>query len=107
MKKLLPLILLLLTSSLYGQITIEKKLIVEGIKDPVFSDTILIVPEDCKLVIKDAVKVSVDKSYKFADILVTKDGVNLEQQQGINELLLTDPGKYVISVVLFEKLRYQ
>lgn len=102
MKKLLPLILLLLTSSLYGQVSIEKKLIVEGIKDPVFSGDKLVVPADSKLVIKEAVRVSIDTTYKFFDILVTKDGVNLEQQQGITELLFTDPGKYAVNIVLFD-----
>lgn len=102
MKRLLPLLLLLLSSSLYGQVSIDKKLVVEGVKDPVFVGSNLVLPADTKLVVKEAIKVSVDTSYKFSDILVTKDGVNLEQQPGVSEFLLTDPGKYKISVVLFD-----
>lgn len=102
MKRILPLLLLLLSSSLYGQVSIEKKLVIEGVKDPVFVGPNLVVPADTKLVVKEAIKVSIDTSYKFSDILVTKDGVNLEQQPGVSEFLLTDPGKYKVSVVLFD-----
>lgn len=102
MRKLLPLLLLIISSSLYGQVSIEKRLVVEGVKDPVFSGDKLVVPADSKLVIKEAVRVSIDTTYKFFDILVTKDGVNLEQQQGVTELLFTDSGKYTVNIVLFD-----
>lgn len=102
MKRLLPLLFLLLTSTVYGQISIERKLAVEGVKDPVFVGQNLIVPAESKLVIKEAIRVAIDTSYKFSDVLVTKDGVNLEQQPGVSEFILTDPGKYRISVVLFD-----
>ena len=100
MKRLLPLLLLLLSTSLYGQITIEKKTIVEGVVDPVFVEGKLVLPADTKLVVKDAIKVAVDTSYKFSDILITKDGVKLEATSP--ELYFTDPGKYEINVVLFD-----
>ena len=100
MKRLLPLLLLLLSTSLYGQITIEKKTIVEGVVDPVFVEGKLVLPADTKLVVKDAIKVAVDSTYKFSDILITKDGVKLETTNP--ELYFTDPGKYEINVVLFD-----
>lgn len=100
MKRLLPLLFLLLASTLHGQITIEKKLVVEGIKDPVFVGSSLLLPADSKLVVKDAIKVYTDATYKFSDILVTKDGVKVDTTS--TELILTDPGTYKISVVLFD-----
>ena len=100
MKRLLPLLLLLLSTSLYGQITIEKKTIVEGVVDPVFVEGKLVLPADTKLVIKDAIKVAVDTTYKFSDILITKDGVKVDTTSA--ELILTEPGTYKISIVLFD-----
>lgn len=95
------LLTLLLVSTSFAQITIEKKLVVEGVKDPIFVGESLVIPGDCKLVVKEGIKVSVDATYKFSDILITKDGVILPQQT-LTEFLLTDPGKYNINVVLFD-----
>lgn len=100
MKRLLPLLFLLLASTLHGQITIEKKLVVEGVKDPVFVGSNLLLPADSKLVVKDAIKVSTDTTYKFSDILITKDGVKVDTNSA--ELILTEPGTYKISIVLFD-----
>lgn len=100
MKRIIPLLLLLLSSTLYGQITIEKKLVVEGVNDPVFVGSTLVLPAESKLVVKEAVKVSVDSSYKFNDILVKKDGVSVPVSD--TELLFSDPGTYEINVVLFD-----
>jgi hypothetical protein len=100
MKRLFPILLLLLASTLHGQITIEKKVVVEGVVDPVFVEGKLVLPADTKLVVKDAIKVAVDSTYKFSDILITKDGVNLETTSP--ESYFTDPGKYEINVVLFD-----
>jgi len=100
MKRLLPILLLLLSSTLYGQIAIEKKTIVEGVVDPVFVEGKLVLPADAKLVVKDAIKVSIDATYKFSDILITKDGVKVDTTSA--ELILTEPGTYKISIVLFD-----
>ena len=100
MKRLLPILFLLLASTLHGQITIEKKLVVEGVKDPVFIGSNLLLPADSKLVVKDAIKVSTDTTFKFSDILITKDGVKVDTSSA--ELVLTEPGTYKISIVLFD-----
>jgi hypothetical protein len=102
MKKILPLLLLLISSTSYGQIAIEKKTIVEGVRDPVFVGQNLIIPSDCKLVIKEGIKVTIDSSYKFSDILVTKDGVRVEEALPFPEFIISEPGKYKINVVLFD-----
>lgn len=93
---------LLLVSTSLAQITIEKKLVVEGVKDPTIVGDKLVLPADCKLVIKDGIRVAIDKNYKFSDVLITKDGVVLDQPLVDSELLLTDPGKYNVNVVLFD-----
>lgn len=100
MKRIIPLLLLLLSSTLHGQITIEKKLVVEGVTDPVFVGSTLVLPAESKLVVKEAVKVSVDSTFKFNDILVKKDGVSVPVSG--TELLFSDPGTYEINVVLFD-----
>lgn len=100
MKRLIPLLLLLLTTPLYSQITIEKKLVVEGVTDPVFVGSTLVLPAESKLVVKEAVKISIDSSYKFSDILVKKDGVSVPVSG--TELLFSDPGTYEVNVVLFD-----
>lgn len=93
---------LLLVSTSFAQVSIEKKLVVEGVKDPTFVGEKLVIPGDCKLVVKEGIKVSVDATYKFSDILITKDGIALPQEPGLTELLLTEPGKYNVNVVLFD-----
>jgi hypothetical protein len=100
MKRIIPLLLLLLSSTLHGQITIEKKLVVEGVTDPVFVGSTLVLPAESKLVVKEAVKVSVDSTFKFNDILVKKDGVSVPVSG--TELLFSDPGTYEVNVVLFD-----
>lgn len=100
MKRIIPLLLLLLSSTLHGQITIEKKLVVEGVTDPVFVGSTLVLPAESKLIVKEAVKVSVDSTFKFNDILVKKDGVSVPVSG--TELLFSDPGTYEINVVLFD-----
>lgn len=96
------LLTLLLVSTSFAQITIEKKLVVEGVKDPTFVGDKLVIPADCKLVVKESIKVAIDKSYKFNDVLITRDGITLEQPLVDGETLLTEPGKYNVNVVLFD-----
>lgn len=89
---------LLLTQTLNGQITL-KKVSVLDVKNPTLENGVLFVDSDSQFNVVEAVVCKYDETYKFNLIKATKDGEKLEVK---SYNLFRDPGAYKISVTLFD-----
>ena len=84
-----------------GQVSFREITTLAGAKNATIdTDGVIVIDSDSKLQVGTALEFKYDNSYKFSQVIVKKDGKKFDVSG--TSFRLTDPGKYEITVALFD-----